>query len=91
MGNRNGRHINYAKYLMAVENRRRDLPEKASRLSLRKASLLADVVVELTTVGIFHDEDNLVLVLEHLVDLDAKMDVEYAQVSSVQRPCSSCA
>lgn len=74
-------HNDSANYLVAVENGRSDLPEKASCLSFRKASLFADVIVELTTVGIFHDEDDLVLVLEHLVDLDAKMEAELAQVS----------
>lgn len=50
---------------MAVVHGRHDLPEEVSGLPLAEASPLADVIIQLSFAGIFHDDHNLIFVLKH--------------------------
>lgn len=42
-----------------------DLPEEVSGLPLAEPSPLADVIIQLSFAGIFHDDHNLIFVLKH--------------------------
>lgn len=52
-------------YLVAVVHSRDDLPEEVSGFSLSQASAFADVVIEFTFTGVFHDDHYLVLIFKH--------------------------
>lgn len=52
-------------YLVAEVHSRDDLPEEVSGFSLSQASALADVVIEFTFTGAFHDNHYLVLIFKH--------------------------
>ncbi len=52
-------------YLVAVVHSRDNLPEEVSGFSLSQASAFADVVIEFTFTGVFHDDHYLVLIFKH--------------------------
>lgn len=52
-------------YLVTIVHSRHDLPEEVPGLPLTEASPLADVIIQLSFAGIFHDDHNLIFVLKH--------------------------
>ena len=55
---------------MAIVDGGGDLAEDAPRFRLRQNFALTEVVVEFAAGRVFHDEDHLLLVLKHFVDVD---------------------
>ena len=59
---------------MTIENGRSDLPEDSSGLILRQRAVSGDVVVQLSSRSILHNQDDFVFVFEHY---NLKINVSY--------------
>ena len=62
-----------------------DLPEEVSGLPLAEPSPLADVIIQLSFAGVFHDDHNLIFVLKHCGE--GKVNTQTLSPSRINQDC----